>query len=87
MLHQLFEKQVRRTPDQVVLVFENKDITYFELNVWANKLAFSIREKYRAKYQKELCADTAIGLYFERGPEMIVSILAVLKAGAAYITI
>jgi tyrocidine synthetase-3 len=87
MLHQLFEKQVLRTPYQVVLVFENKDITYFELNVWANKLAFSIREKYQATYQKELCADTAIGLYFERGPEMIVSILAVLKAGAAYIPI
>src|SRR5450759_190138 len=42
-LHQLIEEQVRRTPSQVALVFEQQKLTYDELNRRANQLAFHLR--------------------------------------------
>lgn len=76
----LFEEQVEKTPDAVALVFENKVMTYRELNQRTNSLAYYLRNKGVER-------NTIVGIIVNRSFEMIVSILAVLKAGGAYIPI
>ncbi|MDZ4343796.1 MAG: amino acid adenylation domain-containing protein, partial [Candidatus Binatia bacterium] len=77
-LHRLFEAQVERTPDAVAVTFENKQLTYRELNRRANQLAH---------YLKKLGVgpEVLVGICVERSPEMIIGILGVLKAGGAYV--
>jgi amino acid adenylation domain-containing protein len=77
-IHQLFEEQVEKTPDNIAVVYEDQQLTYRELNSRANQLAH---------YLKELAVkpDTLVGICVERSLEMIVGILAILKAGAAYV--
>ncbi|BAY25366.1 amino acid adenylation [Calothrix sp. NIES-2100] len=77
-IHQLFEEQVRRTPDAVAVVFGNQQLTYQQLNTRANSLA---------QYLKSLGvkADVLVGLCVERSLEMIVGFLGILKAGGAYV--
>lgn len=77
----LFEEQVEKTPDKVALVFENKELTYNELNQKANSLAYYLRNT--SKIQKE----DLIGIMVNRSFEMIIAILAVMKVGGAYIPI
>ena len=74
----LFEMQVERFPDNTALVFEGQSLTYAELNARANRLA---------NYLQSLGvgAEVKVGLFVERGFDMIVSILAVLKTGGAYV--
>lgn len=79
-IHQLFEEQVARTPDQVALIFENTQLTYRELNEKANSLARVLREN-------GVVADTVVAIMVHRSVELIVGILAVLKAGGAYLYI
>jgi amino acid adenylation domain-containing protein/non-ribosomal peptide synthase protein (TIGR01720 family) len=55
-------------------------LTYAELNARANQLAHTLRDQ-------GIQNDDLVGLYFERSPEMIISILAVIKSGAAYVPI
>jgi amino acid adenylation domain-containing protein len=86
-LHQFFEQQVKITPDNIALVFENEELSYQQLNERANRLAHLIRESYQCRHNEALKADTLIALYFDRGLELIVSILAVLKAGGAYVPV
>ncbi|CZF84613.1 non-ribosomal peptide synthetase [Grimontia marina] len=83
----LFEEQVAKTPNQTALVYEGESLTYAELNTKANQLAYQLLETYHAQYGSELPADTLIALYLDRSLEMVISILAVLKAGAAYVPI
>jgi len=76
--HELFETQVERTPHAVAIVCHDEQISYRELNNRANQLA------------RELVAlgagtDSLIAICLERSPEMVVSLLAVLKAGSAYV--
>jgi amino acid adenylation domain-containing protein len=73
-----FEAQVRRTPDAVALVFEGQHVTYRELNRKANQLAHCLNGL-------GVGLDTPVGIYVERSPEMIVAVLGVMKAGAAYV--
>ncbi len=77
-IHQLFGEQAARTPDAVALVFEEKQLTYGELDRKANQLA---------NYLKILGVgpDTPVGLLAERSAEMVVGLLGVLKAGGAYV--
>jgi amino acid adenylation domain-containing protein len=77
-LHQLFEAQVEQTPDAIAVEFENQFLTYQQLNKQANQLA---------KYLQFLGvqSNSLVGICVERSPEMLVSLLAVLKAGGAYI--
>lgn len=75
-----FEEQVNKTPDNVALVFENKTLTYKELNKKVNSLAHVLREK-------GIKNNDIVGVMINRSFEMIISILAVLKAGGAYIPI
>jgi amino acid adenylation domain-containing protein len=77
-IHQLFEEQVERTPDAVAVVFDNKQMTYHELNCHANQLAHYLRSL-------GVGADVLVGLCVERSLEMLVALLAILKAGGAYV--
>ncbi|WP_032730196.1 non-ribosomal peptide synthetase, partial [Francisella tularensis] len=86
-IHQLFEEQVTKTPDNIAVVFEDKQLTYKELNQISNQLARCIKDKYKSITNKDLQPDTLIALYLDRSLEMIISILAVLKTGAAYVPI
>jgi amino acid adenylation domain-containing protein/non-ribosomal peptide synthase protein (TIGR01720 family) len=80
MLHRLFEEQVDKTPDQVALVYEDERVTYAELNARSNRLARELREK-------GVVSDSIVAILAERSVEMIAGILAVLKAGGAYLPI
>ncbi|MCC2624497.1 MAG: putative Phenylalanine racemase (ATP-hydrolyzing) [Burkholderiales bacterium] len=80
-IHQLFEEQVEKTPDNIAVVFEDKQLTYRELNNRANQLANYLRETYQIK------GDDLIALCLNRNEYMIIAILGVLKSGAAYVPI
>ena len=79
-LHNLIEKQTVKTPGSIAVIYENKQLTYDELNRRSNQLA---------NYLRKLGAgpDELVGLCVERSLEMVIGILGVLKAGAAYIPI
>lgn len=79
-IHEVFEEQARRTPNQAAVVYEGKQLTYEELNRRANQLA-------RTLQAKGVRADQLVGIMTERSLEMIVGILGVLKAGGAYLPI
>lgn len=76
----LFEEQVEKTPDNIAVVFENQSLTYRELNEKANSLAHHLLEH-------STTSDKIVGILLNRSLEMIISILAVLKSGKAYIPI
>ena len=86
-IHQLFEEQVKKTPNDIALVFKDQTLTYDQLNKKANRLAHHIRTTYKDINNTELKSDTLIALLLDRSIEMIVAILAVLKSGAAYVPI
>ncbi|OYE01727.1 non-ribosomal peptide synthetase [Nostoc sp. 'Peltigera membranacea cyanobiont' 232] len=77
-IHQLFESQVARTPHAVAVVFENQQLTYYELNCRANQLAHYLQSL-------GVGADVLVGLCVERSLFMPISLLAILKAGGAYV--
>jgi len=77
-IHQLFESQVERTPDAVAVVFEGQQLTYRELNVKANQLAYYLRSI-------GVRPEVLVGICVERSFDMIVGILGILKAGGAYV--
>ncbi|NFG84174.1 amino acid adenylation domain-containing protein, partial [Clostridium botulinum] len=79
-IQELFEEQVERTPDNIAMVFEDKKLTYRELNEKANSIARVLRDK-GAK------ADSIVGIMVERSIEMIVGIIGILKSGGAYLPI
>lgn len=74
----LFENQVAKSPEKVAYIFENKTITYRELNTRANQLA---------RYLKKngIRPGMNIGLCIERSFEMIIGMMAIMKLGAAYV--
>ncbi|MBV9774813.1 MAG: amino acid adenylation domain-containing protein, partial [Gemmatimonadetes bacterium] len=77
-IHRLVEAQVERTPDAVAVVFAEESLTYRELNQRADRLA---------RHLAELGAgpEARVGIFLERSAGMVVALLAVLKAGAAYV--
>ncbi|MCX7773295.1 MAG: condensation domain-containing protein, partial [Clostridia bacterium] len=77
-LHQLFEEQAERTPDKAAIVFDGRSMTYRELNERAGSLACHLRAK-------GIKADSVVGVKASRSFEMIIGILAALKAGGAYL--
>ena len=81
-LHSAFEAQVSKTPDEVALVLAGQTLSYRELNSRANRLAHALREQL-----PQAGADTLIGLYLDRSMAIMVAILAVLKAGWAYVPV
>ena len=77
---QLFEEQVEKTPDKIAVVFENRELTYKQLNEKSNQLAHYL-------IKNNINRGDFVGIMVNRSLEMIISILAVLKAGGTYIPI
>src|SRR5918996_5620217 len=77
-VHHLFEAQVRNTPKAIAVAFEDRRLSYRELNLLGNKVAHDLQKL-------GLGPDDLVGLCVERSPEMFVGILAILKAGGAYV--
>ena len=79
--HHLFEAQAKRTPDAISLVFdgpEPQQLTYAELDQRSNQLAHHLQSL-------GVGSEVIVGICLERSPDMIVAMLAVLKAGGAYL--
>ncbi|MCK4261178.1 MAG: amino acid adenylation domain-containing protein, partial [Halanaerobiales bacterium] len=79
-LCEFFEEQVVKASDDIAVVFEKENLTYKELNAKANQLARVLR-------QKGIKPDRIVAIMLERSIEMIVGILAIVKAGGAYLPI
>ncbi|AFZ36193.1 thioester reductase domain protein [Stanieria cyanosphaera PCC 7437] len=77
-IHQLFENQVTKTPDNIALVWEGKQLTYIELNQKADQLANYLKKQ-------GVKPNTLVGLYLERSHLAIIGLLGILKAGVAYL--
>jgi len=76
----LFEAQVQQHPEAVALIFEEQELTYTQVNRYANRLAHQLIEL-------GVKAETLVGLCLERSFEMVIGLLAILKAGGAYVPI
>ncbi|MCC5644526.1 amino acid adenylation domain-containing protein [Nostoc sp. CHAB 5824] len=79
-IHQLFTTQAVKTPDNIAVVFEDEQLSYHKLNNRANQLA-NYLQKLGVK------SDVLVGICLERSHLSIVAILAVLKAGGAYLSL
>lgn len=77
-LHHLIERQASATPEAVAVVFQGKAMTYQELEDQANRLVHRLRIL-------GIKPETRVGVCVERSPELVVALLAVLKAGSAYV--
>jgi len=76
----LFEEQVRKTPESIAVIFEEEQISYGELNEKANQLARKLRD-IGVKPNDFVC------LLTERSIEMVIGIYGIMKAGGAYVPI
>ncbi|HSS48320.1 MAG TPA: condensation domain-containing protein, partial [Thermoanaerobaculia bacterium] len=77
-VHELFERQAEATPDALAVVAGGERCSYRELNVRANRLAHRLR-------RLGVGPEVLVGLCLERSLDLIVAVLAVLKAGGAYL--
>jgi amino acid adenylation domain-containing protein len=78
VIHGLFEAQCARTPDAVAVTYGQESLSYRRLNERANKLA-------RHLMTLGVGAGIPVGICLRQAPEMLVAIMAVLKAGGAYL--
>ncbi|MCP5374854.1 MAG: amino acid adenylation domain-containing protein [Rickettsiaceae bacterium] len=76
----LFELQVTNNPDRVALIFENLKISYAELNNKANIIAQWL-------YSEKMKIGTIVGVCMDRSIELVIVLLGILKAGAAYLPV
>lgn len=79
-LHQLFDQQARRTPDETALIFEHQRLTYAQLQARADTLASYLSAV-------GVRPGVLVGLFVERSLEMVLGILGILKTGGAYLPI
>jgi amino acid adenylation domain-containing protein len=79
-IHQLVEAQAARRPDAIAVNFQERSLTYADLNRKANRLA-------RRLCQLGVGPETTVALVTERSPEVMVGILGILKSGGAYVPI
>jgi amino acid adenylation domain-containing protein len=77
-VHQLFEAQAARTPNDIAVVFGEQSLTYGELERRANQLANHL-------IKLGSSPDGLVGICLERSVEMVVGLLGILKSGAAYV--
>jgi amino acid adenylation domain-containing protein len=78
MIHELFESQVERSPEDVAVIFEDSQLTYRELNDRAERLAQQLKTM-------GVGPDVLVALLLDRSLDMVVGMLGILKAGGAYI--
>lgn len=78
VVHRLFERQASRTPAAVALVCDDDSLTYAELDDRANRLAHHL-------VAHGVVADALVAVCLDRSIQLMVSVLAILKAGAAYL--
>ncbi|MFJ1708653.1 AMP-binding protein, partial [Kitasatospora sp. NPDC088346] len=76
-VHEVFEERAAEAPDAVALVFDGATVSYGELNARANRLARHLADR-------GVTRGAVVGVMLERGIELVVATLAVLKAGAGY---
>ncbi|WP_218775881.1 non-ribosomal peptide synthetase, partial [Streptomyces sp. 13-12-16] len=79
-LPELFERWADRTPDRTAVLFEDESLSYGELNARANRLA-------RLMTERGVGPETIVALAVPRSVELVVALLATLKAGAAYLPV
>ncbi|WP_017653093.1 non-ribosomal peptide synthetase [Fortiea contorta] len=77
-IHHLFEAQVEKTPTDVAVIFAHQKLTYRELNNRVNQLAHYLQNV-------GVKPETLVGICMERSIEMVIAILAIMKAGGAYL--
>jgi amino acid adenylation domain-containing protein len=77
-IHELFAERARRSPENVAVVFENRRLTYAQLEARANQLAYHLQGL-------GVGPEVPVGVCMERSLEMVVGILGILKAGGAYV--
>jgi amino acid adenylation domain-containing protein len=77
-IHEIFEEQVARAPGAIAVAHQSGSLTYAELNARANRLAHHLRAF-------GVAPDECVAICIERGLEMVIGLMAVLKAGAAYV--
>src|SRR6185369_7207674 len=77
-LHELFERQAELNPNAIAVVYENVRLTYAGLNRRANQLAHYLRAN-------GVGPDVPVGISIERGVEMMIGLLGILKAGGGYV--
>jgi amino acid adenylation domain-containing protein len=77
LIHELFERQTEKTPEAIALIYEDRQLSYAELNARANQLARRLR-------RIGVGPETLVGVCVERSLEMVVGLLGILKAGGAY---
>ncbi|HLL46475.1 MAG TPA: amino acid adenylation domain-containing protein, partial [Longimicrobiaceae bacterium] len=78
LVHELFAEQARSTPDAVAARFEQRSLTYAELDHGSDRLARHLRDL-------GVGPEARVGIFLERGLELVVALLGVLKAGGAYV--
>jgi amino acid adenylation domain-containing protein len=77
-LNTFIEQQVERTPDSIALVYESERLTYRQINNRANQLAHALRKH-------GVGPDVLVGVCAERSVEMVIALLATIKAGGGYV--
>jgi amino acid adenylation domain-containing protein len=77
-IHELFEQQVTRTPAALALTYEGSHVTYAEVNQRANKIAHHLR-------RRGIGPESRVAVLLQRSVNLVIAVLAVLKAGAAYV--
>ncbi|HGM5550335.1 TPA: amino acid adenylation domain-containing protein [Pseudomonas putida] len=80
LIHQQFEAHAAARPEATALLFEEQTLSYGELNRRANQLAHHL-------LARGIRPDQRVAICVERGPQMIIGLLGVLKAGAGYVPI
>ncbi len=77
-IHQLFEQQAERTPDTLAVVFGDQGLSYGELNGRANRVAHYLNSV-------GVGIENRVGIFVERSLDVLIGLLGILKAGAAYV--
>jgi amino acid adenylation domain-containing protein len=77
-VHELFEAQAERTPNAIAIQCEKQSLTYVQLNERANQLAHFLRKRGAGP-------ESLVAMYMDRSVDMVIAILGIVKAGAAYV--